>query len=926
MSAADRRTPARGRRRPRARRAPLRAVPGVFAVVLLAALLAAGPTRAAVGIERFDGAVTRADGTPETQAGAHPFAMRTEIDFRRRTDGAGNVLPEEDVKTIDVALPAGFVGNPAQLPRCAELRFQQGTCADAAQVGVVAIELAGNGGGQFPVYNLDPQPGTPAQFGFQITGVPVRVDARVRSDDDGISVRIRNVSQVLPILSAALTMWGVPADARHDLQRGSCLSTDVNADGTTDEPGEDACPVSLPPAPFLTNPSDCSRGPLQTTLRADSWQAPDVWRSAAFTAHDAAQQPVRLGGCERLAFDPQLTFAPLAGAAPETPTGFRVDLTVPQDDDPDRLATAHVRRVAVTLPEGVVVSTPSADGLEGCTPEQAGLGTDAPPACPGASKIGTVELVTPLLGEPMHGGIFLAAPTPGRLLAMYLTAAGSGVVVKLYGTIDADPSTGRVTTTFADNPQLPFERLTLRFKDGPRAPLTTSLTCGTATTVATISSHAQPAIPVTATSSFLVSRDGRGTTCPPFGFRPSFTAGSSNPVAGRPTAFALTVGRDDGQQQLGRITAALPPGLLGRISSVALCDDGAASAGSCPAASQIGTVTVASGAGPAPLHLAGTVALTGPYGGGPFGLSIAVPARAGPFDLGTVVVRAAIVLDRSSARLTVVSDTLASILRGIPLKLRLADVRIDRPGFLLNPTSCRASAVGATVTSLGGAVAELASRFQVGDCAALPFRPRLGLAIGARGHTATDRTTPLTARLTMPGEQANVRAVRLTLPTAVNARLEAIARQACTVEQFRADRCPPQLRIGSAEARTPLLHGRLRGGAWFVRNATRRLPDLMVALRGQVAVDLVGRVSVARDGRLATAFDTVPDVPISSFTLRIAAGRNAPLSLTRDVCSPQVRRRLRAPLTIAAHSGRRVTRRQPIVVHGCGRGAAARRR
>jgi hypothetical protein len=599
------------------------------------------------------------------------------------------------------------------------------------------------------------------------------------------------------------------------------------------------------------------------------------------------------------------------------PSGLDVSIQVPQNDLPDGRTTAHVRGVRLVLPEGMSVSPSSANGLASCSPAQFGYRTDSAVSCPDASKIGSVAIKSPLLEEPLQGSVFLAKQNDnpfGSLLALYIVAEGTGVQIKLAGKVDPDPVTGRLTTTFADNPQLPFERFDFAFKSGPRAPLTNPQTCGTYTSQTSITAWTGRV--VTASTPMTIDQD-----CAPVGFAPGFQAGTMNPVGGSASTFSLTFARGDHDQELRDLTVELPPGLTGKLAMADLCADAVAAAGACAEGSRIGSVTTTAGPGSTPFQLPGRAYLTGPYKGAPLGMAFVVPAVAGPFDLGTVVVRAAVFVDPRDASLTVVSDPLPRILQGIPLQIRSVGVAVDKPGFMLNPSSCSAKEISGLVRSQQGASAAVRSRFQVGDCARLPLKPKMVLRVGARGKLTREKRTPFTATLTQTPGQANLRSVEVTLPKTLNSRLDVVNRRAaCSIEQFNADRCP--LRVGTGTAVTPLLRDPLTGPAYFVYNPARRLPDLVVRLRGQVAIDLVGKVTITRDLRLQTTFDTVPDVAISKFRLALESGpRNGPIGVTRNLCTRESRA-ARATLAFIGQNGRRLDVRPKLQIAGCG---AARR-
>jgi uncharacterized repeat protein (TIGR01451 family) len=909
------------------------------------------------GIDAFDAQVAAdAAGATSTGSGEHPYGITTTIDFNTTTTTRlapplDDLWPVEPVRDIVTDLPPGFVGDPSQLAQCtaSELAHVEGgfvprsLCPPTSQVGTVMLRLNGqpfnpNVMGPIPVYNMVPPPDRPARFGFNVEGTVATLDATVRSGGDyGLTVTAPKVPEPLGIAGTTVTFWGVPADSSHDTERACAGEHQPWNGGPT-------CTSGARPTAFLRNPTTCvpdSVG-LATTVRLDSWDHPGAFTPPATSvSHLPPTYPqppesrgpvVGLSGCEKLPFDPKLTAVPVSSQA-DSPSGLTVELTMPQTNDPSALAEADLKKAVVTLPAGVHVAPPSANGLGACSSSQIGLlGTDFPapspihftpdaPACPDNAKIGTVRIETPLLPQPLTGSVYLAAPHDnpfGSLLAIYLVAEGSGVVVKLPGRIDADPASGQLTTTFDDNPQLPFTKLHLEFNGGPRAALATPSQCGTYTTHAELTSWSGKT--VSSDSSFAIDANSDGTPCAAPGFSPGFSAGTLNPVAGGDTSFLLRLTRGDRDQELGSVTVDMPSGVTGRIASAVLCPEAAAAAGTCGDGSLVGTIAVGAGAGSNPFYITnGRAYLTGPYKGAPFGLSMVVPAVAGPFDLGNVVVRAAIFVDRRSTRLRVVSDPLPRILQGIPLELRDVRVAIDRPRFIVNPTSCAVKRIFGTIGSTLGAIAHGSSRFQVGECARLRLAPRLTLTVGSRGHTRGGASTPLSTTLTQTPGQANLGVVSVVLPSTLNARL-AVLNRACTLAEFDAGRCSSRARAGSAVALTPLLRDPLRGSAFFVKNPRRVLPDLMVALRGQVSVDLVGKVGVnPRTNQLTTRFDTIPDVPITRFTLRLVAGANGPLGVVRNLCSASAKRAT-AAIGFRGQNGALVQVNQRLRVRGCPRG------
>jgi hypothetical protein len=914
---------------------------------LVALALTAASANAAFGIAAFDGevAANRA-GDPYTQAGGHPFEVSTDIDFNAHEEQIELLpgfpitasVPDADVKTIRVDLPPGLVGSPGAIPQCDPVDFFSGSdgsnCGNETQVGTSEIRTPFAPPYTVPVYSIRPtSPDLPAEFGFEYAKVRVVLEASVRSGSDyGITVTVPNISQGIQISGSSLTFWGIPADPAHDDQRCKQMVSGVcqGAPGGTDGPNS----VSLEPKAFMTLPTACTppNTGLETVISADSWSAPGIFDQSSFFSHVPPGYPGTPDtwghqqgpeGCDKIPFDPSVSVQPLNRAAGK-PTGLDVDIDISQDglETPGAIASGHLKRASVRLPVGMSISPAAADGLLACTDAQAGFGTTDEPGCPAASKVGDVTIDTPLLADQLRGAIYIGEPRPGSIFRLVLVARGPGVVLKLPGVVTPDPRTGQLTTTFDNNPQLPFSNLHLRFKGGPRAPLTNPTACGTHTTTSELTSWSGKTS--TTSSSFALSRDGNGQPCPPRGFTPDFSGGLTNPTAGSSSTFSLTFGRDDEDQTLRDVTVTTPKGLTGVIASADLCPDALANSGGCSGRSQVGTTTTGAGAGSNPFFLGGRVFITGPYKGAPFGMSIVVPAIAGPFDLGTVVVRAAIFVDRETAQLRVVADPLPTILEGVPLLLRTVNVSIDKPGFMLAPTSCEADRIAASLGSNEGSVVAVSSRFQVGNCGALPFAPKMSLRVGSRGKLTRGRRTPLEVTLSMTRGQANNRFVRVTLPKSLNARLDVVNRRvACSIEQFQADECPRA--VGNATAVTPLLRDPLKGPAYFVYNPARRLPDLVVRLRGQVAVDLTGKVTITRDLRLQTTFDSVPDVPITRFRLALESGaRNGPIGITRNLCLAETRKSLRANLVLTAQSNRKVTREQKIGVAGCGRVTARR--
>ncbi len=680
----------------------------LLAAALLAAVVAALGTTPALatfgfpaGTTGFDGSVASQGGSPDTQAGSHPYSLTVGLRLNTTINHAGKPASDGSVKDIQIDTPAGFTGNPTAVLKCTPNQLsQQGggspaeNCPPGAQVGVAAVRLTisqGNLSATVPVFNMVTPAGRPLTLGFNVSGVNVFTDTKLRTGSDyGATALSEDISAVLPFTGITLTLWGVPADPAHDVQR--CWEFSETT-GNCFEPHA----AGVPPKPFLTVATSCL-GPQATTVSADSWENPGVFVQDSFLSHDNSGNPIGNDGCNRLGFTPAITTQPDTSSA-ATPSGLHVDLHLPQNENPAGLAEAELKDAVVMLPAGVTVNPSSADGLVACSLAQIELSGPNPASCPDASKLGTVEADTPVLDHPLQGSIFLAAQNEnpfGSLLAIYIAIADpqTGVVVKVPAHIELDQQTGQLKTIVENSPQLPFEDLKLDFFGGPRAPLVTPASCGVFSTTSDLtpwsSPYADDAMP---SDSFAITSGVGGAGCGN-GFAPSFSAGTVNNQAGAFSPFTASFARTDQEQDLAGVAVTTPPGLLGVLKGVEQCPEPQAAQGTCGPNSLIGHTTAAAGAGPDPVNVAGQVFLTGPYKGAPFGLSIVVPAVAGPFNLGTVVVRAAVSVDPHTARITVAADPLPTILQGVPLLVKKVNVSIDRPGFMFNPTSCDPLTVG----------------------------------------------------------------------------------------------------------------------------------------------------------------------------------------------------------------------------------------
>ncbi len=892
--------------------------------LLVACVLAqAGVASANLTFDHVGFRMDDANGTFTRQAGAHPdltVSFGIPVDARAVIGGEVKPGPLESVHTVDVDLPLGLVGNPTAIATCTpEALANPGVggsnCPVASQVGVVDGRTSGvlnPTNFRVGIYNIAHGPNVPARFGFNFLGVVATIDARVRPGDYGISSGSVAIPQAQALEEAKLTLWGVPADPVHNTMRQAPGQILVPIDNAP------AVPTAAPLVPFLSSPTSCSDTPASFTMRGDSWEHQGVFDTRTLAADDDGT-PFVFDGCERLAFAPTVDVRPLSRVA-DAPTGMNVDIDVPQADDPGGLATAHVRRVVMTFPRGMSVSPASAAGLGACAPSEINLGTNEAPSCPDSSKIGTVSVDTPVLPDPLTGDVILAKQNdnPFRsLIAVYLAVKGPGFYVKLPGKVDLDPVFGQLTATFDNTPQLPFSAMRANFPGGSGAAFATPRTCGTYNTHVEITSWASP-VPVSLDSPMTIDQG-----CDAPAFAPSFTAGTTNPLAGQESPFSFTLTRADRTPYLSGVTMALPDGLLARIGTVPQCDAGLVATGSCPAESQIGTTTVLSGPGAQPLPVKGRVYLTGPYKDAPFGLSVAVPTagQAGPFDLGTVVVRAGIYVDRK-ARGTVKSDPLPTIIEGVPLRIRQVNVTIDRPHFMLNPSSCAPKSIFASFAALEGPGSDQSVPFQVGGCGDLDLQQKLKLKFTGKSSTKDGAHPGIEATLTAPNGSANIKKAEVKLPLSL--ALDPDNAQAlCKPEQRAALSCPKASIVGQATA-VSLLRRPLTGPVYFVEGlrkaangrTIRTLPKLWIPISGEgVTVDLDASSAVDSTNRLATTFDNLPDAPVTDFRLKINGGKHGILVVSGNPGTCDRDKTIDSRFT--GHNGQVEVAKSQVSIEGC---------
>jgi hypothetical protein len=907
------------------------------------------------GVENYELRPENADGSPDTQAGSHPFQLTSVLGLKQTGDPE---LPPAAVKDLHFDLPPGLIGNPTPFPQCPLRKFlanaQDGedSCPNDTVVGVASVTIF-SGGGSFttlghetqpvPLFALVPSTGEPARFGFYYLGVPVYLDTSVRTGGDyGVTVSVNNITELSNFLSSRVTFWGVPGDSRHDSVRGwSCLKPEV--------PSVEYQPCAPTqqhnPPPLLSLPTECT-GPVHTAVEADSWQEEGQFTNPfEYTFKDNLGRPIGMDGCNQVPFTPSIKVTP-DGQAGSTPTGLTVDEHVPQETslNPTGLAEADVKGLSVTLPAGVALNPAAADGLQACSMELIGLQSAEPPGCPEAAKVATAVVRTPLLAHPLEGAAYLATQDSnpfGSLVGLYLYVEDpvSGVRAKAAGEVLENPVTGQLTAHFEGDPvfendpryagdvaaqflpQTPFEDVELHFFGGDRAPLVTPTECGAYTTTGTFTPWSET-VTVQSSSTFSITSGPNGKPCQsPAPFDPTLTTGTTSIQAGGFSPFVMTMSREDGEQNLQGVSLKMPLGVSGTLSSVKLCGEEQANAGTCGPESEIGETIVSVGVGGDPYTVkGGKVYITGPYKGAPFGLSIVNPAKAGPFDLGKVIVRAKLEVNQETAAITVATDDsgpykIPTIIDGIPLQIRHVLVNINRPGFTFNATNCNPLQITGELLSTQGASSTLKVPYQATNCAVLAFKPHLAAKTSGKATRANGTSFSVKLGYEAGPYDANIARVKVELPKALPSRLTTL-QKACTAQVFDANPagCPAASVIGHATATTPVLPVPLSGPAYFVSNGNESFPNLIIVLQGYgVTVHLVGDTFISKTGITSSTFKTVPDVPVGSFELSLPAGPYSALTANGDLC----RKKLLMPTEFVGQNGAVIKTSTKVAVGGC---------
>jgi hypothetical protein len=871
-------------------------------------------------------------GEAASQAASHPYQLDLSLGLRQGGEFEGQPgapFPDGDLRDLHIGLPPGLIANPGALgglgvctlldfhtPRNSPFEESRSgeSCPDKSQVGTLQLKSS-LGSRSFGLFNLQPPPGAMAQLGASPYGSPLVFDVIVHPLPGGgytLSLDATGVSQLLDFSGLNLSLWGIPWNPSHDFQRGNCLKEAEPAFGWCKH--SVGPPAEFPPQAFLTLPGAC--GGLSFSATADSWQQP-AQVSASAVNRDSKGNPVSLSNCATLAFSPESeAFLTTTKASSSSGYNFRLGNDNTGFTAPNLRAPSQTRTAIVSLPPGTSINPSLGAGLGVCAPAQfeAESATSFQgQGCPNASKIGDFTVKTPLFEETLEGAVYLAAPhnNPfGTLVAIYLVARAParGVIVKLAGRVDPNPTTGNLVATFEGLPQLPYSDLNLTFRTGQRAPLVTPDACGPAVNGVTMVPWAEGVASSATNHSSQISTGVEAGPCPTGTppFNPGVLAGGVNSNVNSYTPYFVHLTRRDTEQEITGYSLILPKGITGKLAGIPFCPDAAIEAArhksgvgeeqnpSCPAASQVGHVETGYGVGSSLTYTTGKIYLAGPYNNQPLSVVTINPATVGPFDLGTVVIRSAFAVDPHTAQLRIdrsASDAIPHILQGIPLHLRDVRIYMDRHEFTHNPSSCEASQLESTLGGAGvdfgsgadDSTATVAEHFQLLNCLTLGFKPKLGIRL--QGPTRRGAFPQLRATFASRGPtDTNLKEITVSLP-----RSEFLAQShikgICSKGQFTAEKCPADSAYGTAAAYTPLFDDPLTGNV-YLRSSQGKLPDLVADLHsGEIRIVLEGHIGPTKQGGIQAYFANLPDEPVERFVMTLAGGKQGLLQNSANICA-----------------------------------------
>jgi hypothetical protein len=878
----------------------------ITAVVVAAFAIALGAAAPALAQEQITSFETSSS---DSRAGGHPDLT---TNFTLDEPGV-----EEAAMNVIFNAPEGVFGNINAVTNCIPSDFALDKCPPNSQVGLITVYANYSGDPNFllgtaPLYDVSPQADQTALIEFNVPtlDIPISIPVTVRTGTDyGLRFKVSDITQLTPLASVGLTIWGFPASELHNADRfpagspgkpaGCPGSADASCNATPTKP-------SIPNQPFTDNPTHCSEEPLVTQLLVETYQDPGNFSEAQSSYPEIEE-------CERETFKPLLQGRPTTSET-DSAAGMDLNLSAKQFEG-FAASPSEIKSAVVTFPQGLTINPDAADGQSACSDDEANFESEGPANCPDNSKIGTLSVGSPTLDGRLQGSLYFGEPKPGNQYRIFMIFSGFGMNAKLVGSVKPDPQTGQITTYFEDLPQVPFEDFDIHLFASDRGLVATPTRCTIYDLVGRFFPWNETLPDQLSVQQFGLESGPHGAGCPGAvrPFHPRLEAGTSNPNAGAFSNFHLKLDRDDGDQFLGDLNFKMPPGFTGDLRGIGYCPESAILSAarnlgrselaqpSCPGSSRIGTTNVAAGPGGHPFHALGVMYLSGPFKGAPLSLAAVTPALAGPYDYGVVVVRVALHVDPLTAQVSAVSDTVPSIIGGVPIRMRSIAVSIDKPNFTINPTNCSNFTVDSQGIGDQGTISDFSSPFTAVNCAALPFKPSMTVRqLGTRKDTKRSRNPRMRFELRTRNGDANIRKLSLTLPKAFAIDQRHLG-NICSKAQLAATSCAGRQPIGTVETRTPLLDAPLSGPAYAV-SGFGKLPRLAFILDGQVRL-VPQAESSSVGGKLTTVVPVIPDAPIGYFKLDLLGGKQGYLVNTRSLCASPAK----VFVAYTAQSGRETT-------------------
>ncbi|MDO9354738.1 MAG: hypothetical protein Q7T55_13655 [Solirubrobacteraceae bacterium] len=834
-----------------------------------------------------------------------PDVPGTHVSIATDGNGVETGLDADDLKNVSIDMPAGFLGDPDGIPTCSDAQFGLGkyltdACPANSQLGTVFARVTAllnlnsggplklhyaSGGAPNPllgsngkprlanggnVFNLEHGPNELGRLGVSIQPVqsgipPTKFVVKLALAPDG-SGRVRTVVENAP--------------------RNLYSTADINADGTL-KAGATPLPIYLESVGIRAWGNKAAHPTLNQDFA--EWGTSCAPATASVSAEtylgaksSMTSDPITLTGCDQLAFLPSVSVE-TSEKRPAVPTATTVTVGFGQTTSGPR--SALLKDARVTLPAGLELGAQAGSGPNGlplCTAAQFGFDQqDKANGCPEASKTGSLTILTPLQSRPFVGSIYLGEqPAVGELPALYLEASPEGATaadaprIKLKGQVSVDAE-GNITTTFLNNPQLRFNELRLAFPGGDNALFSTPRTCGETTGNSTFTSWASET-PVPVASKLVINE-----ACDTPGFAPTFSMTAADNTVGISSPTTVTLAREDRSPWLKDFNVSLPSGFLADLNLVTECPAAQADLGACPESSRMGSVTAAAGVGPKPLSLTGQMYMANRQSGAVAGAVIVVRAKIGEIDLGDVIVPARIDLRPTDAGL-VLTASAPTRFKGLALNLRSFAVNLDRPGFPLNPTACGPLTASAALTADNGATAAPTTSVTYAGCSARPLAPTITPTLSgelkANGHPS------LRVQIaTRPGD-TNLKSTVVTLPTGVAADLPNL-KNLCPVEAFNAANCAANTKVGTVAANVSITSETIPGDLHLVKIAGEPLPGLGMNITGRYAQRILSVIRIDKTGRLVTAFESIPDLPLTKLDLSVNGGAGSPLIVSDKLCA-----------------------------------------